>query len=1132
MSRFAREIALIEASGLFDRDWYLAQYPVVAALGMDPIEHYLTLGALLRRDPGPGFDTDHYLGANPDVIEAGLNPLLHYLTDGQREGRAARPHVVGPADTAAAVDVVISVHNAREDVARCLESVGRNDDGLAVRAIVVNDASDAETTAWLRDFCAGDPRLELIEYPAHRGYTRALNAGLRASSAPHVVALNSDTIVTPGWLRGLLRCMASRPLLGMVGPLSNAASWQNVPEVFGPDGGFAVNALPPGMGPDEMARLVAEASRRKYPVIPCLNGFCFMIRREVIETIGEMDEAAFPEGYGEENDYCIRAQDAGFELAVADDVYIFHAKSRSFGHDKRNALSEKGAASLKHKHGARYAALVEQVRDTARLDDVRAEIAARLAEWRRPSGDEPPEAPVDPMSMRILFLLPVRGGGGGVHSIVQEASEMRCLGVDARIAVKSIDLESFTSLYGDVSHVNELFVGYVDHELLAMADGCDVAVATTFDSVSLLEWIVGIHPHVLPAYYVQDYEPLFFEAGSYNWRTARESYQLIPSAMLFAKTHWIANTVRSEHGVHVHKVVPSIDHGVYRPRPKPASFPIRLSAMIRPKTPRRGAERTMRVLSRLAAGFGSDVQIQLFGCEDDERQFAVLERNFDYRSHGVLKRAEVAALLAQSDLFLDLSDYQAFGRTGLEAMACGCAAVLPLSGGADEYAIDGVNALVVDTQDEEMCRERIAALLRAPAQLAKMQVAGLVTASRYSVHTAAISELALFTKQVARHRAHHRATQPSTEKPRICLVPAVIGNKGSARANAGSGYVRLILPYQQPVVARHWQVETCATGDVPSPDASDVVILQRDTPIDADLDQLSVWLDALRRAGGRLIYDLDDDLMDGAALRHRGKKGDVETLARRVQYVAENADVVTVSTPALAERLGAFNSNVRVVPNFVDGRLWKLDRPRTHDEGPFARTDDVVRIGYIGTPTHDHDLAVACDAVQRIEREHGRKVGVEIIGAFEKSPPTFGQRVGLPRDSLYPSFVNWLDQRVHWDIALIPLADDSFNRSKSHLKFLECACLDMAIVCSDVESYAGVARDGENCLVAGNDAQAWHAAIERLIGDPELRARLAAQARRDVIEHYTVAGNAELYLDVLAQAMRADRTVQAVAAAG
>ncbi len=84
----AHEIDAIRQSDLFDAAWYLAQYPDVAALGMDPAEHYLWLGAQLGRKPSSRFDGQAYLAANPDIAVTGINPLLHYTTTGQREGRS------------------------------------------------------------------------------------------------------------------------------------------------------------------------------------------------------------------------------------------------------------------------------------------------------------------------------------------------------------------------------------------------------------------------------------------------------------------------------------------------------------------------------------------------------------------------------------------------------------------------------------------------------------------------------------------------------------------------------------------------------------------------------------------------------------------------------------------------------------------------------------------------------------------------------------------------------------------------------------------------------------------------------------------------------------------------------------
>ena len=85
--RLVRDMRLIAASGLFDRDWYLAQNPDVAMAGVDPLRHYLRRGALEGRDPNPFFNTAYYLEANPDVAAANINPLVHFVKYGAAEGR-------------------------------------------------------------------------------------------------------------------------------------------------------------------------------------------------------------------------------------------------------------------------------------------------------------------------------------------------------------------------------------------------------------------------------------------------------------------------------------------------------------------------------------------------------------------------------------------------------------------------------------------------------------------------------------------------------------------------------------------------------------------------------------------------------------------------------------------------------------------------------------------------------------------------------------------------------------------------------------------------------------------------------------------------------------------------------------
>ncbi|WP_237477127.1 class I SAM-dependent methyltransferase [Lichenibacterium dinghuense] len=92
-----RDAAELRASGLFDAGFYLARYPDVAASGMDPAVHYLSVGAAEGRDPGPDFDWQWYIGECTEAGMAGVNPLLHYLRVGRASGRSPKAIDAGQA---------------------------------------------------------------------------------------------------------------------------------------------------------------------------------------------------------------------------------------------------------------------------------------------------------------------------------------------------------------------------------------------------------------------------------------------------------------------------------------------------------------------------------------------------------------------------------------------------------------------------------------------------------------------------------------------------------------------------------------------------------------------------------------------------------------------------------------------------------------------------------------------------------------------------------------------------------------------------------------------------------------------------------------------------------------------------
>lgn len=349
--------------------------------------------------------------------------------------------------------------------------------------------------------------------------------------------------------------------------------------------------------------------------------------------------------------------------------------------------------------------------------------------------------PSPPAIAYILPGLPAEGSGGS-HSVFQEAVAMRSIGVRARVLVAADFAERAASLYPEAADLVHPYAS--PRALTSGLAGFDVAVATEAPTARLVEEHVRAEERVLGAYYVQDYEPLFSPAGGPSADAALLSYRQAEGLLLFAKSHWIANVVGAAHDLPVAKVSPSLDQTLFHAvgRPTGRTEAVRVLAMIRPRTPRRRPLETLTTLASLKRLLGDRVECLGFGCGLDE--LSSLPAAKDVEHLGVLERAEVAEVLRRSDVFLDLSEYQAFGRTGLEAMACGAVPVLPAVGGVHEYAVDGHNSLVVDTGDEAAVLDAVAALIDDPERLASLRRHGTDTGRSYSLTKAAISQCILF----------------------------------------------------------------------------------------------------------------------------------------------------------------------------------------------------------------------------------------------------------------------------------------------------------------------------------------------------------------------------------------------------
>jgi len=250
-------------------------------------------------------------------------------------------------------DVIICVHNSPEETKTCLRSILDCSEHIN-KIIIVDDGSGQETRNMLDEISNANPIVHLIRNPHPLRYTKAANLGLRAGNGDVVTLVNSDAKVPFNWALRVQDKFMAFPCLGILGPLSNAASYQSVPDVKSTKNQTAINELPQCCTAQDIDDYCAYTAK-DCPVLytPLVHGFCFSISRSCLETVGLLDEELFPNGYGEETDYCFRAQDSGFALGVSPDIYVFHEKSKSYDSKMREKLMHESWAKLVEKYGSR-----------------------------------------------------------------------------------------------------------------------------------------------------------------------------------------------------------------------------------------------------------------------------------------------------------------------------------------------------------------------------------------------------------------------------------------------------------------------------------------------------------------------------------------------------------------------------------------------------------------------------------------------------------------------------------------------------------------------------------------------------------------------------------------------------------
>lgn len=643
-------------------------------------------------------------------------------------------------------EIILPIHNGLSLLRDALDAVLAHTPRRDSRLCLVDDASDPVTAAWLCQQAAVHPDwITLQRHNENLGFLASCNRAMELGNSDYALLLNSDVLVSPGWLERLLACAESDPRIAAVNPLSNRADNIDLP-------------MAPGASYLAMNEYLATERRGRYHDVVTGVGFCLLLRRSALRQVGLFDPI-YERGYCEESDLCMKLTAAGFRTIVAEDVYVYHRGGGSFsdGHERylRNRRLFDQRWGIEYRQQFRTFQRTDPLKPTRRLfappmrwDPMPAlwqGARALLAEWRgqcslnrlarlsvrhslailnarrpRPRR-ELAHRLTPPGRLRIIYVLDRLVVAGGVLSVLQLVNELIRLGVEARIAALYEDplIHDWHPLY------TQPLIYHDVEELIAECPDSDMIFATHWNTAEWVHRLWQAGRTRATAYLIQDYEPWFFPKSAVEQRErVKISYRLLPHRIVMSD--WLHGRL-AQNGHNSDKIPLGMDLGQFYPRPVVrGSRPVVL-AMARPGTPRRGFPATIAALAQVKQA-RPDTEIVLFG----DRFLDRWHIPFPFRNEGLIIRQDrLAELYSKADVFLDGSEFQGFGRCALEAMACGTACVLTNLGGVLEYARHEDNALLVPSDQTESMAAAILRLLDDAPLRQRLIASGLSTATRF-----------------------------------------------------------------------------------------------------------------------------------------------------------------------------------------------------------------------------------------------------------------------------------------------------------------------------------------------------------------------------------------------------------------
>lgn len=995
------------------------------------------------------------------------------------------------------ISVIVPVYNAVDDLKICIERL-RKYTSDQVDILFIDDASPDPRISEVLSAIDGAANMRVLRNPKNLGFSGTINHGLANTGRNDVILLNSDARVTPGWVDGLRMAVYSGPRIATATPMSDRAGAFSAP--------FAgnENVLPDGVDEITYARSVRRNSLCLYPTVPTGNGFCMYVRRDCLDEVGVFDAEAFPRGYGEENDFCMRALRRGWRHVLDDSTYVFHERSKSFGSSK-TGLMDAGRAIVDARY-PEYQAAIGVFGSSPQI---------KLARFRA-LGAQQENALVSGGATRILFVIATQTGGTPqTNRDLMQALASDIEGWSLRCDSKMLELcrlvdgkdvvvrqHFLTEPVNPITHRSEEYDAVMARWLLAY----------DFDVVHIRH--LGWHSLSLPTIAKKLMRKVIFSA--HDFYMASPTVKLLDDDQVYLGTHFYEEGRKDRQGLwpvnsqpdptgdwlkfwqernvavlnqcdalvttsdSARKTIldhlPGLEADKFVVIPHGRDFSefrrlrtpyLRFGERIRILVPGNiDIAKGLKVLKDLVAHDAAGIlEFHILGDivpQDGERHPRIIlhgkyERN-DFGNRVALIKPHLGAVFSIWD--------ETWCHTLTEMWSVGVPVVafdMPTVAGRIQQSGAGwvlnhtdIPALYEDlmriaTDIDEQCEKDTAVALWQAGE-------GAVETTRFM----AANYLNLY-RDLLRDR-------PSLDGGGRAIRVAVVcpAEPNLILANA-STYIRVWERTTNRIDSDITYIRMTPEALVAALklDKINAAIIQR-TALPKTIAAKAVNL--LRQRGVPFVFEMDDNLLD--VPDQKDPSGEYRAYAPLIRQLIEESAVTTVTTSALKAELKPIAKRIEILPNRLSDRIWKpAPKPRIVDTN--------IRALYMGTVTHEEDLRMILSALDTVSAEFDN-FRLSLVGVTESSDLFEGRESWLERISVpssaraYADFVKWLKTlSVNYDFAIAPLTDSPFNLSKSPLKILDYAALGLPVLASDHPVYRELAEDGLGARLVQNTEEDW-----------------------------------------------------------